>query len=324
MHGQAILAALIGAILFGGAASAEPRLPGGYALVPGSFAEGRQPDGNSVLIAAPGGLIVVDTGRHPAHQRAILDRAAALGLPIAAIVNTHWHLDHSGGNAEIRAAYPEAVIVASRAVEGALSGFLADSREGALAYLASGRADPETEAEIRGDIAATDERVSLLPTDPVTASGERAIAGRRFAVHLASHAATEGDVWLYDAAARTIVAGDLVVAYAPFMDTACVEGWRAALREIAATPFETLIPGHGAPMDRADFERWHAAFEALVDCAASEADDARCAAGWRAAAAPFLGDVAPERVERMIGYYLRTRLRAGPGEGERYCPAGPA
>lgn len=295
-------------------------LPEGYALVPGSFEPGRQPDGNSVLIDAPEGLIVVDTGRHPEHQAAILAEAA--GRPVAAIVNTHWHLDHSGGNAELRQAHSAAAIVTSRAVEGALGGFLAESRAGALAYIESGRADPAAEAEIRGDIAAVDERVSLLPTDPVTASGEHTIAGRRFAVHLAPHAATEGDVWLYDPQARVLIAGDLVVAYAPFMDTACAEGWRAALREIAAVPFDTLVPGHGAPMDRADFARWHGAFEALLDCAASEAVDAACTSGWSEAVAPLLGGVDPARVETMIGYYLRTNLRAPPETRGRYCPAG--
>src|SRR5690349_17824420 len=95
--------------------------------VPGSFEPGRQPDGNSVFIEAPDGLILIDTGRHPEHQEKLLAYARSRGKPVAAIVNTHWHLDHVGGNAEIRAAYPKAPVYGSMAVEGALTGFFPKS-----------------------------------------------------------------------------------------------------------------------------------------------------------------------------------------------------
>src|SRR3954464_1498187 len=97
--------ALIG-LLFGflaiPAAAAEPD----WHLIPGGFEPGRSPDGNSIFLDAAGGLILVDTGRHPEHQAKLLAYAHARGRPIVAIFNSHWHLDHSGGNAEIRAAYP--------------------------------------------------------------------------------------------------------------------------------------------------------------------------------------------------------------------------
>ena len=49
----------------------------------------RGPDGNTVVLDAPGGLIVVDTGRSPTHVQAILDYAKAQRRSIAAIVNSH-------------------------------------------------------------------------------------------------------------------------------------------------------------------------------------------------------------------------------------------
>lgn len=78
----------------------------GIAMIPGSFAPKREPDGNTVIFDAPDGLIVMDSGRHPWHRRAILDYANARGKPIAAIINSHWHLDHVSGNPDIRAAIP--------------------------------------------------------------------------------------------------------------------------------------------------------------------------------------------------------------------------
>jgi glyoxylase-like metal-dependent hydrolase (beta-lactamase superfamily II) len=303
-------------VLLSLAASADWR------LVPGDWPRGRGPDGNSVLLNAPAGLIVVDTGRHPDHQQAVLSAARARGKPIAAIVNTHWHLDHTGGNQEIRAAFPKAEIIASEAVDGALGGFLKRSRASAQAYLSSGKANPEQAADARLDFAAMDDVADLRPSRPVRASGEMTIAGRRFDVRLERYAATAGDVWLYDPREKLVVAGDLVVGLAPFMDTACPQGWRTALGHIAALPFRTLIPGHGAPMDRAAFIRWRAAFDALLDCASGGAPRQTCIDGWMRDAAPFIPAADRGRVPGMIGYYLDTRLRAAPEEKARYCEGG--
>ena len=103
----------------------------GWHLIPGQIdPQGRKgPDGNSIFLDAPQGLILVDTGRHPEHSAALLAYARQRARPIAAIFNTHWHLDHSTGNTEIRAAFPSAPLYASNAIEGALTGFLARSRE---------------------------------------------------------------------------------------------------------------------------------------------------------------------------------------------------
>jgi glyoxylase-like metal-dependent hydrolase (beta-lactamase superfamily II) len=291
-------------------------------LISGAWERGRGPDGNAVLIEAPDGLILVDSGRHPAHQQAILDAARARGKPIAAIVNTHWHLDHTGGNAEIRAAFPVIPIISSNAVEAALTGFFPRSRAGAETHIASGKASAEQVAEIRRDMAAMDDLTNLKPSRVVAKSGSMTIAGRTLDVHLEPHAATAGDVWLYDRRSRTAIVGDLVVGLTPFMDTACPEGWRKALGNVAAVPFRTLVPGHGAVMDRAAFAGWRAAFVRLLDCGAGIAPRQACIDGWMRDAAPFIPAADRDRVPGMIGYYIDTRLRAAPAERIRYCKGG--
>lgn len=307
------------AFLIATAAHADPiEVATGITLVPGSNQAGRQPDGNSILIDAPGGIILVDTGRHTAHQDAILATAKVRGKPISVIINTHWHLDHSGGNGEIRTVYPAAPLYASHAVEGALRGFLRASRADAEQYLRSGKASPGLAEDIALDIAAIDNPASLRPSIPVTASKSMKIAGRAIEMHLASFAATEGDIWLYDRGSHVLIAGDLVVAAAPYLDTACPEGWRKALDEIATRNFRILVPGHGAPMSRAQFLQWKRAFTNLLDCAASDAADAACIAGWRRDAAAYIRD-APQEIDGLIAYYLEARLRVAPEERERYC-----
>lgn len=293
----------------------------GWHLIPGSFVANRGPDGNSVFLDAPQGLILVDSGRHPAHRDRLLDYAAERGRPIVALFNTHWHLDHSTGNREIRAAHPRAELYASNAIEGALTRFFPQSRAQTEQFLASGQATAEQRAEIERGFSVMDDPASLRPTRPVLASREMTIAGRRLRVNVAPFAATEGDIWIHDPAARLVIAGDLVVAPVPFMDTACPEGWRRALGEIAATDFDTLVPGHGAPMSRAEFLTWRSAFGNLLDCAASDATRAQCIAGWQRDAAAFIPAGDERRISGAIGYYLDTRLRAAPDERDKWCRA---
>ncbi|HJU26052.1 MAG TPA: MBL fold metallo-hydrolase [Rhodanobacteraceae bacterium] len=294
-------------------AAPQPR----YTLIPGSLRAGSEPDGNSVILDAPEGLIVVDTGRHPQHQEKILAFARDSKKPIVAIINSHWHLDHTGGNATLLKAYPGAQVYASTAIDGALKGFFPRSKQDGEQYLASGKATPGQAADIRLDIARIDEPAALRPTRPITASGTVTIAGLPLDVHLARFAATEGDVWVRDG--DLVIAGDLVVAMVPFLDTACPEGWRRALDGIAAIRFETLIPGHGEPMTRPQFLDWRRAYDNLLDCSASPRSRQSCIDGWMKDAAAFIPQPDRERAAGMVGYYIDSRLRAADGERGRYC-----
>ena len=100
----------------------------GVELIPGRFVPGVQPDGNTLVFRSPEGLVVLDTGRHPEHAQAVIDFAARSHLPVKAILNSHWHLDHVGGNLMLRKAFPGARVYASAAIREALKGFLANYR----------------------------------------------------------------------------------------------------------------------------------------------------------------------------------------------------
>ncbi len=299
---------------------AQPVAPGVW-LIPGGFLPRREPDGNTIVLDAPKGLIVFDTGRHPWHQQAIETFARKRGETIAAIVNSHWHLDHTSGDIELRRAYPQVRVYASRAIEGALKGFLPRSVVDTQAYLDSGRAAPETAEDLRGDIAVIKQGQALVPDVPIDSTRGMTIAGRRLEVHLARAAATAGDVWIYDARDRIAIVGDLVTLPSPFLDTACPAGWRAALGDIWATPFRAAVPGHGPLMTRAQFAAYRAAFGDLIDCAATSRGKGECADDWTRAVQPMLdpGDLAQKRARGMTEDYVDL-LRANGGKSP-YCPA---
>ena len=213
-----------------------------YQLISGSVPLDKGPDGNSIILDAPDGLIVVDTGRHPEHPAKILAEARKRGEPVAAIVNTHWHLDHTTGNLDIREVYPRSAVYATNAVDGALATYLKQGRDSANKVLVDPRTAPQDRARILRGSYRVDHPETLRPTQPVLGSTRMQVAGRDLEFRIAPFAATEADLWIYDRKEKLAIVGDLVVDIVPFMDTACPDGWLRTLDEIERTPFTTLIP----------------------------------------------------------------------------------
>ena len=301
------------------AAAATSIAPDIY-LIPGEAAANRQPDGNSVVIAAARGLIVFDTGRHPDHSQAILDFARAQARPIAAIVNSHWHLDHVGGNPRLRAEFPDLRVFASSAIDEARAGFLADYRAQLMTEIGRSAKNPEAQESMRAEVALIDAGAALGPTDVIDKSVRLSIAGRPLQLNLEARAVTAGDVWVFDPKTGVLLAGDLVTLPAPFFESACPARWRDALAHLDKAPFTWLVPGHGAPMQRKQFEVYRQAFSQLLDCAAGNAEKAACIDGWVNDAAPLVSsskDVSYART--LIGYYLDNYLRNTSERIRRFC-----
>ena len=289
-------------------------------LILGGVYEDKGPDGNTIVFDAPDGLIVVDTGRHSDHAGKILAYARSTGKPVAAIVNSHWHLDHTTGNMDLLKAYPDAAIVTSRAIEGQLyRDFIAPGRERTRKALADGTASQQERPRMIRAQAFLNEPAYGRPTLPVERSETMRVAGRELDVRLAPFAASEGDVWLFIPEEKMVIAGDLVVDIVPFMDTACVDGWEEALEAISAVDFEALIPGHGAPMTKPEFIQWKTAFGALVGCGRTNAAVSDCVDGWITNAAPFIAEDKKGYVREAAAYYVETRLRSTPEEQQRFC-----
>jgi glyoxylase-like metal-dependent hydrolase (beta-lactamase superfamily II) len=294
----------------------------GISVLRGVFVPGAQPDGNTVLLRAPDGLIVVDSGRHAAHTQRILSAADSAGQPIAAIVNTHWHLDHVAGNAMLRGAYPRSEVYASDAIHGALGGFLADYRKQLLQAISQAPQDSLQVATWQAEVKRIDSGEQLLPTRPVTTAGDTVVADRLLRLGLERNAVSGGDVWVFDPASRVLVAGDLVTLPVPLFDTACPQGWSEALERLQAQPFDLLVPGHGAPLSRLQFDRYRAAFDNLLSCAAGDAGKPACIDAWlRDAQALFPASEIP-LARSSLDYYVDVLRAPDARLAKRYCRAG--
>ena len=310
----------LAAILYGACACAATQVAPGIYLIEGEFIPNRQPDGNSIVIAAPKGFIVFDTGRHREHAQEILDFARAQDRPIAAIINSHWHLDHVGGNPVLRAVFPDIRVYASSAIYAARRGFLANYRAQLISRLAVSK-DPDAESAMRTEIALIDEGAALGPTDVVAESGRETIAGKEMHLHLESHAATAGDVWVFDPETHVLLSGDLVTLPAPFFESACPTGWRTALSHLAQEPFDWLVPGHGAPMHKPEFTAYRKALSDLLDCAAGNDKRFVCVNRWIDDAAVLIPSEQVSYARTLIGYYLDNYLRHPTARVRNFCTA---
>ena len=282
-------------------------------IAPGTFLirpvgmPGRGPDGNTVIIDGKDGLIVVDTGRHTSMTDAILAFARARQRPIVAIVNTHWHLDHSSGNGRLKAAYPNARVYTTTAIDGVLApgGFLARNLEDATRMLAS-TTDPVRKDEIEIFVATMAAKKDLRPDVPLTKSQAMELAGHPLDVHVTDKAVSDADVWLFDKATKLAVIGDLITVPVPYFETACPDRWKASLDEVWTTPFETAIPGHGRPMTRAQFDTYRQSFGAFVSCVRSPSASAECSEGWVKGMTSIIGDDPDRRkaIAANMDYYV--------------------
>lgn len=296
----------------------------GVHLIPGAILPNYGPDGNTVIFDAPQGLVVVDTGRHVWHSDAILAFAEARGRPVAAIVNTHWHLDHSSGNRRIKAAFPEAPVYTTNAVDRALAdgGFLVRNLDRFRARLADPSVSEAEKSEIRVLFDTMDARDALRPEVTLSRSQRMRLAGRQLDVRVTNGAVSDGDVWLYDRRTRVAVLGDMVTFPSPFFETACADDWRRALDEVWATRFTIAIPGHGEPMNRDQFNAYRAAFKGFMDCVQSDAAAGQCATIWTTGVAQFLPDDAARREAAGYAEYYVGYLRPNGGNSPD-CLANP-
>lgn len=300
---------------------AAVNLAPGIDLIPGEFTPGRQPDGNTIVIRGSDGLVVFDTGRHREHTQAIIDFAHHEGLPVKVIINSHWHLDHVGGNPMLREEYPDVRVYASGAIDAALHGFLADYRRSLQNQLAAAGGTPAEQTALRDELTLIDAGTQLAPNVRITATHEIELAGRKLKVGFAPNAATAGDVWLLDPASGLLASGDLVTLPAPFLDTACPQGWRKALDTLHTVTFKLLVPGHGEPMHRKQFETYRTAYGNLLDCAASTRSKAQCIDGWLHDVGPLVPPAQQKLARALMDYYMEKSLRADLQHTAALCAA---
>jgi len=225
--------------------------------------------GNSIAIVGDDGVLVFDTGNIPsATQRQIAEIRKLTDKPVRFVVNSHWHPDHTLGNAGYRKAFPGVVVIGTSATRAGIlervptyvdqmkSFAPIDSTMRvrlAAGKLRDGSAMPDAVrltwglttrdyAEFMPEVVRTTPSApDLVFDDSLTIS----LGKRRVQLVRPGRGNTAGDTYLFLPDERVLLTGDLVTVPCPFPGTAYFADWIRSLDALVARRATTIVPGHG-------------------------------------------------------------------------------
>lgn len=196
--------------------------------------------GNMVLLTGPEGAVLIDDQLAPAAPKVKAAVAAITDKPVRFVINTHWHLDHTGGN-ELMAA-GGSVIVAHDNVRKHMS--------------------TKQRLELFGaDVPASP--AGALPVLTFSENSTLHLNGEQLDIDHLAAAHTDSDAIVHFRNANVLHAGDIyVVGFYPFIDGSTggtVDGVIAACAEmLRRTDGETkIVPGHGPVSNKAELQSFH-------------------------------------------------------------------
>jgi len=203
--------------------------------------------GNVGILHTDKGAVVVDTMTFPIQARGIRQLATELGGgPTQAIINTHYHSDHTHGNP----AWPVGIrVVATNETQAYLKAF---------------------DAEFwRGEAGGT------APNDTFEDDHEMRIGGKTIRSYHMGRGHTGGDLVVLFVEDRVLHAGDLFFHdLYPNIDLEAggsVRDWSATLEKVLELDFDYVIPGHGPIASREDLAGFGRFMRELADAAAKAA-----------------------------------------------------
>jgi glyoxylase-like metal-dependent hydrolase (beta-lactamase superfamily II) len=205
--------------------------------------------GNVGALVTPGGVVVVDTMTFVRQGAALRARVRELtDRPVAAILNTHYHLDHTHGNP---AFVPGTPVVATAST---------------LRHLR------ERDAAFWRDPPARD----LLPTDTFEGAHELRVGGKTVRSYSWGRGHTDGDLVVLFVEDRVLHAGDLYFnGHFPDVDLEAggsVREWATTMERLLALDFDKVIPGHGPVSSREGFRAFQRFMASLWEQTRAVAD----------------------------------------------------
>jgi glyoxylase-like metal-dependent hydrolase (beta-lactamase superfamily II) len=191
--------------------------------------------GNCSVLVADDGVVLIDNKFEMDHDGIMTKLREITDKPVLYVINTHLHGDHSGGNATKQALGAKVI-----------------AHENA-----------------RFQMAMT--QTTGLPN--LTLEDHMRLYHGEFVLDLywLGRGHTDGDVVIHLPEQKMIFMGDLFATWDPYVTLIDYPGggslreWTRTLERAQALPFDTVIPGHGGPTDRAHLETYRATLVRMQD-----------------------------------------------------------
>lgn len=181
--------------------------------------------GNVAVYVTNEGVILIDDKFDQDHDQIVANVKSVTDQPIKYIISTHYHADHSGGNAKF---LPTAEIIST-----------ANARKNIVNHVQSNAPPGVLPARV------------VFTTETSVFLGGKEVRARYF-----GRGHTNGDAVIYFPALRTIHTGDLMAGDTPLIDYpggGSIVEWTKTLDAVMKEwDFDTVIPGHGPVTTRAN------------------------------------------------------------------------
>ncbi|MCL6682507.1 MBL fold metallo-hydrolase [Sphingomonas alba] len=202
---------------------------------------------NVLILPGDTGVLIVDDQRRSTFDETMAGIRSVSDLPVRYVVDTHWHLDHSGGNGSFTKA--GAVIVAQRNVL---------VRRSAEQYMAPYKQHIPADPQESRPVIIFDDSLDLR-------LGAETVELRHVAI-----AHTDGDTLVHFRNANVVAMGDVFFNHIfPFIDRSSggsIQGMIKGVETALAMTDEKsrIVPAHGPVATRAELSAYH---DMLLDVA---------------------------------------------------------
>jgi cyclase len=222
---------------------------------------------NNVVIVNDRDVVLVDDGTTPAAARAFLEDIKLItNKPVIAVVNTHFHYDHTDGNSVFA---PDVQIIGHEYVRNAILNFNVLDREpfktsqrdrlpvqiASLREQIAAAKDSARKTELTNQLtsaqALSEQLKEIKPTPPnVTYASKMTLykGAREIQLLFLGRGHTGGDTFVYLPRERIVCTGDMDEgARIAYMGDAFFDEWVATLEALKKLDFTLVLPGHGRP-----------------------------------------------------------------------------
>jgi cyclase len=224
------------------------------------------PQGNTTVIAGDKAVLVIDSCLLPSSARQDIEQIRKwTRKPVAWLLNTHWHFDHTAGNAAYAAAFPGLQIVAhaetKKMIESYNPGAIARYPGRQQRFQTMLQTGKDQDGKPLSDALRADLQKALAGLAPVVAEMKDLtqlvpnvvfdhtllidLGNREVQIRFLGRGNTAGDTVVWLPRERLLVAGDLLDHPVPYFFGGYPVDLVTTLRRISELDIQTLVPGHG-------------------------------------------------------------------------------